>query len=127
MLSIQPLSPGAHDRVAVVVDLIGDLDATLAGIFAGTLAERAADGRSDVIVLARYVTASTADGLAALNAAVTRARSQGSSIALDPGNRRMRAAFKRARIGCAPDDCTRLPYNARHVMIARHAESQPAS
>jgi anti-anti-sigma regulatory factor len=124
MLSIQPIAPQASDRRSVVVDLIGDLDATLGGIFADALAELTADGRCDVFVTTRHVTLSSADGLAAMNDALDQAREKGCSIAVDPGNRRMRAAFANARLGYPGADEALRPFAARHLMIARHAQAQ---
>lgn len=116
------LGPG--DRSFAVVDLIGDLDATLGTIFADTLTGLVANGTTDVLVSARHVATSSNDGLATLDAACTAARASGATIAIDPGNRRMRAAFTSASLAIERRPVAPPPRNSRHFMIARHAESK---
>ncbi len=127
MLSTEALAPAAQNRVAVVVDLIGDLDATLGDIVATTIDRLTADGTTDVYVTTRRVAVSSNDGLAALDAALATARKRGCSVAVDPGSRRMRAAFSQARIPHLATVSATLPRNARHVMIARHAAAKPSA
>jgi anti-anti-sigma regulatory factor len=121
MLSTQSLDPQSNGRVAVYVDLIGDLDATLGDIFAETLARLTASGAIDVFLTTRHVNGSSQSGLAAIDAAIATARSSGCSVSIDPGNRRMRSAFASAQIPCAADLVAARPSRARHLMIARHA------
>ena len=123
MLSTQVLVPRANGRVAVFVDLIGDLDATLGDLFAENLARLMALGTTDVFLTTKHVTASSDSGLAAIDAAVAVARAGGCAVAIDPGNRRMRAAFASARTPCASERFAARPANARHLMIARHSPS----
>lgn len=119
-------SPNAFalsDRCVVVVDLIGDLDATLASTFADTMRSLVADGATQIFVNARHAATASFDGLTTLDAACVTARDAGTTVTLDPGNRRMRAAFASAslavekRLGTAPH-----PRGTRHFMIARHAD-----
>jgi hypothetical protein len=124
MLSTEAFAPAAPHRVAVVVDLIGDLDVTMGDIFAATVDRLTADGTTDLFLTTRHVAVTSSDGLAAIDAALATARGRGCSIAVDPGNRRMRAAFSHARIPYAATADGVLPRNARHLMIARHAASQ---
>jgi hypothetical protein len=121
MHSTQAIASPADVRVSVVVDLIGDLDVTLGTIFADTLANLAVNGTTDVHLTTRHIAASTTDGLAAIEAALTDARHRGCSVAVDPGSRRMRAAFSAASITLLPDTSARMPERARHLIIARHA------
>jgi anti-anti-sigma regulatory factor len=121
MLSTQLIADPATDHVAVFVDLIGDLDATLGSTLADTLATLAANGNNDIFLTTRHVAATSDDGLAALDSALTSARARGCRIAIDPGNRRMRAAFTVARIGYRDDRSAAFPSAGRHLMIARHA------
>jgi hypothetical protein len=123
MLSTKAFAPAAPYRVAVVVDLIGDLDATMGDIFAATVERLTADGPTDLFLTTRHVAVTSSDGLAALDAALSTARERGCSVAVDPGSRRMRAAFSHARIAYAATADGVLPRNARHLMIARHATS----
>jgi anti-anti-sigma regulatory factor len=108
-----------------VVDLIGDLDSALASTLADTLATLSDGGTTHILVSTKHASASTDDGLAAFERAVASARAAGCSIAIDPGNRRMRAAFANARIVCG------VPIDAasyrRHLMIARHAQAPRAA
>ena len=120
MLSTQLIADPATDRVAVFVDLIGDLDATLGGILADTLAGLMANGDNDFFLTTRHVALTSDDGLAALDSALTSARARGCRIAIEPGNRRMRAAFAVARIGYR-DGRSAFPAAGRHLLIARHA------
>jgi anti-anti-sigma regulatory factor len=124
MLSTKAFAPAGQHRVAVVVDLIGDLDVTMGDIFAATLDRLTADGATDLYVTARHVAVTSSDGLAAIDAALATARERGCSIAVDPGNRKMRAAFSHARIDYAATADGGFPRNARHLMIARHAAAQ---
>ena len=105
----------------VVVDLIGDLDATLGTLFADTLAQLSRNGTTDVHLTTRHIAVTTSDGLAAIEAALNDARHCGCSVAVDPGSRKMRAAFSAASISTLPDAQSPLPDRARHLMIARHA------
>jgi len=125
MLSTKAFAPAAQSRVAVVVDLIGDLDLTMGDIFADTVERLTADGRTDLYLTTRHVAVTSSDGLAAIDAALATARERGCSVAVNPGSRRMRAAFSHARIPYAAGADGALPRNARHLMIARHAA--PAS
>ncbi|MBD5655488.1 MAG: hypothetical protein IAI50_09985 [Candidatus Eremiobacteraeota bacterium] len=121
MLSTDAIASPANVRVSVVVDLIGDLDGTLGTIFADTLAHLAGNGTTNVHLTTRHIAASTNDGLAAIEAALTAARHRGCLVAVDPGNRRMRAALSSTSIAMLPDSDHGMPDRARHLMIARHA------
>jgi anti-anti-sigma regulatory factor len=121
MLSTETIAQPATGRISVFVDLIGDLDVTLANLFADTLAHLAAGGTTDVFLNTKHVSLSSTDGLAALDAALAAARAAGCSVAIDPGNRRMRSAFATARIPCSREALARRPHRARHLMIARHS------
>jgi anti-anti-sigma regulatory factor len=124
MLSTQAFAPATRARVAVVVDLIGDLDSTLGDIFAATLDRLTQDGTTDLYLKTRHVAVTSTGGMAALGDALATARERGCSIAIEPGNRRMRAAFSQQGIAYAATAEGVLPRNARHLMIARHAEAQ---
>ncbi len=118
MQSTQPTAVPAFD-VPVVVDLIGDLDATLGTLFADMLVRIAPDAGSHVFISTKHVALTTRAGLAQLDTALAAARSRGCAIALEPGNRRMKTALSFARIPCeAP---TLRPTTERHVMIAHRA------
>jgi anti-anti-sigma regulatory factor len=121
MLSTETIAQPATGRVSVFVDLIGDLDATLANLFADTLDHLTERGTTDVFLNTKHVSLSSTDGLAALEAALTVARAKGCSVAIDPGNRRMRSAFATAHIPCSREALATRPHSARHLMIARHA------
>jgi anti-anti-sigma regulatory factor len=123
MVSTQTIAGQVTGRVSVFVDLIGDLDATLGELFADTLAHLTERGTTDVFLCAKHVSLSSQAGLAALDAALASARARGCSVTIDPGNRRMRAAFASAQIACAGDVHPLRPQRARHLMIARHAQS----
>lgn len=114
----------SSERPFAIVDLIGDLDATLGTIFADTLDRLVASGTTDVLVTARHVATSSNNGLATLGAACTAAREHGTTITIDPGNRRMRSAFASASLTTDRSGATPRPRGARHVMIACHALSK---
>jgi hypothetical protein len=126
MLSTEAIARTATNHAAVFVDLIGDLDATLGGQFADTLANLTERGTTAVFLNTKHVNVSSIDGLAAIESALTVARARGCSVEVDPGNRRMRTAFATARIVCADHGPARPP-RARHFMIARHAEAAKLS
>ena len=104
---------------AVVVDLIGDLDATLGTLAAETLARITTTGAETIFVRTKRVVIASPGGLAALEAGLSSARQAGVAVTLEAGSRKMRAAFATAQIGTA--DGTLQPASARHLMIARHA------
>jgi anti-anti-sigma regulatory factor len=106
----------------IVVELIGDLDATLVESLTERLAAFTHDGPTSVVLCARHLTLPTPGALAALGSAVDAARAGGASIAIDAGNRKMRLAFDQAKIEHSASDVPR-PAGARHLMIARHAEA----
>lgn len=114
--------PPATGRSFAVVELIGDLDATLGHMIADTLTSLAERGTTDVFVTTRHVAVSSQDGLSVLDVACNAARRGGCTIALEAGNRRMRTAFASARIATAPRTGAPLPRSARHLIIARHAQ-----
>ncbi len=124
MSVLQPAAPAASTSSTVVVDLIGDLDATLGSTFAAALAHLTERGTTDVFVTTRHVAVSSHDGLAALGAACADARERGCAIALESGNRRMRAALRGARIVCDAERAVAPPASGRHLMIARHAPTK---
>jgi len=114
------LTLGADAPVAVVIDLIGDLDATLGTVCADALANAIDAGATDIVLTTKHVTATSQEGIAAIDGALSSARALGRSISLEPGNRRMKAAFAAARVAVTAD--AMLPVrNARHLMIAHHA------
>jgi anti-anti-sigma regulatory factor len=106
----------------IVVELIGDLDATLVESLVERLSAFTHEGPTSIVLCARHLTLPTADALAILGSAVNAARAGGASIAIDPGNRKMRLAFDHAKIEHSPSEIPR-PVGARHLMIARHAEA----
>jgi len=112
------------ERSIAVVDLIGDLDATLGTILAETLDTLVASGTTHVVVSAKHVATSSYDGLESLGAACTAARASGATVALDPGNRRMRAAFEGAALAIERQPKGGRPSGTRHLMIAHHAPAK---
>ncbi|GAC1307984.1 MAG: hypothetical protein NVS2B3_12280 [Vulcanimicrobiaceae bacterium] len=105
---------------AVAIDLIGDLDTTLASALDDALEGVARDGAgAAVVVSTRYVIRSTPGGLTRFDVALLKARTRGCAIRVDAGCRRMRTAFALAKIAC--DDDARSANGRRHVMIAHHA------
>jgi len=121
MLSTKMIAPEASKRVGVLVDLIGDLDVTLAELARDTFADLAVRGATDVFLATRHVGSSSADGLRVLAAALVAARARGCTIEIDPGNRRMRTALGAAGISCARGAHANRPPQARHLLIARHS------
>ena len=119
----ETLALAADVPVAVVIDLIGDLDATLGGIFSDTLSGLVAEGTTDVVLMTKHVALSSEEGIIAIDVALGDARARGCSIVVEPGSRKMKAAFAAARVPVERGE--RVPRKSgRHLMIARHA-SQP--
>jgi anti-anti-sigma regulatory factor len=117
MVSIDAVAPAF--AASVVVDLIGDLDATLGTLLAETLVDLSGNGTRGVLLTTKHVTTVSNEGLTALDAAVRAARANGLQVALDAGNRKLRTAFEDARIAystesVAPQD------RVRHYMFAHH-------
>ena len=121
MQTIDSLAPATETRVCVVIDLIGDLDATLGEIVNDTLGDLVERGTTDIVLATKHVAMTSEAGIHAIDAAIGAARASGCSIVLDAGSRRMKAAFAAARISI---DGTAVPGSrrTRHLMIARHAE-----
>jgi anti-anti-sigma regulatory factor len=123
MQTTQAISLAPDVRIAVAIDLIGDLDATLGGIFSDTLSGLVAEGTTDVVLMTKHVALSSEEGIIAIDAALGEARARGCSIVVEPGSRKMKAAFAAARVPVERGE--RVPRKSgRHLMIARHA-SQP--
>ncbi len=107
----------------IVIDLIGDLDTTLVASLSEMLHAFTSDGPREILLCARHLALTSHDALTALGAALENARGRGASIAIDPGNRKMRLAFGEAHIDHSGVDVPR-PSRARHYMMARHAEKR---
>jgi anti-anti-sigma regulatory factor len=115
------LALAADTPVAVVIDLIGDLDATLGAICADALANAIDAGATDILLMTKHVTATSQEGIAAIDGAMGSARELGRAVSLEPGNRRMKAAFAAARVAVASGATPLSARRARHLMIAHHA------
>jgi anti-anti-sigma regulatory factor len=120
MHSFDALAVTADIRIGVAIDLIGDLDATLGDIFSDTLAHLVAEGATDVVLMTKHVAVTSTEGLSAIDGALGAARANGCRVHVEPGSRRMKAAFAAARVSIASDGP--MPARGRHLMIARHAE-----
>jgi anti-anti-sigma regulatory factor len=112
--------PEAAGRRVVTIDLIGDLDATLASLFTETLARVSARG-DDVAVNFKHVAVVHSDGFAELSKAIAAARLGGTGVAILAKNRRIKTLFTSARIPC--EEMAEGRIFVRHVMIARHASA----
>lgn len=117
MQSLQALAQPAIPN-AIVIDLIGDLDATLGAIFSDALGRIAGDSRCRIFVSTKHVADTTREGLERMDAAISTARSHGSAIVLEAGNRRMKNAFRFARIAC---EAVPRPTSRRHMMLAHRS------
>lgn len=115
------LALAADVPVAVVIDLIGDLDATLGTICADALANAVDSGATNIVLMTKHVTATSQEGIAAIDGAVGSARALGRSVSLEAGSRRMKAAFAAARVEVASGAMPLYARRARHLMIAHHA------
>ena len=120
MQTTQAIDLAPAVRVTVAIDLIGDLDATLGAMFSETLTRLVDDGTTDVALMLKHIALSSEDGVAALGAALARARARGCSVAVDPGSRRMKATFAAARLNVAGSAASART-TSRHLMLARHA------
>ncbi len=105
---------------AVVVDLIGDLDAVLCGVLAETLVKLTRDGTRTVLLTTKYLTTASDAGIAGVSDALASASACGLDVALEPGNRKIRAAFAGARFPSAERSPAPQPERARHYMFAHH-------
>jgi anti-anti-sigma factor len=117
MVSVDANAPAF--AASVVVDLIGDLDATLGTLLAETLLKLAANGTRGVLLTTKHVTTVSSAGIASLGAALRSARERGLEIVLDAGSRKMRMALAGARIECATE-AVAPPDRVRHYMFAHH-------
>jgi anti-anti-sigma regulatory factor len=114
------IEPAVAGRSPVVVELIGDLDATLAQILRETLETQTLRGESHIVVSFRHLTEITNEGLSAAARAIAESRLGGCAISVYAQGRRVRAMLQIARLTCERGELASLG-NARHVMIARHA------
>ncbi len=113
-------TPDSTDaETTVVVDLIGDLDPTLASVVAEALDGLAPDGACAVRVRTAHVRNASRDGVAALARALDVARAGGLAVILEVGNRTVKTAFANAQLACVPFT-TGTPRD-RHLLLARHA------
>ena len=116
MVSTDAATPLA---ASVVVDLIGDLDATLGTLLADTLVDVTLNGTRHVLLTTKHVTTVSSEGIAALDAALRSARASGLEVALHAGSRKLRNAFADAHILFSTESVT-PPDRVRHYMFARH-------
>ena len=115
------LALAADVRVTVAIDLIGDLDATLGDIFSDALSTLVDSGTTDVVLMTKHVAVSSEAGMIAVDCALGAARAKGCSVLIEPGTRKMKAAFAAARVPVVAPVADLRPRSGRHVMIARHA------
>ncbi len=104
---------------SVVVDLIGDLDATLGTLLAETLVSLTKNGTRGVLLTTKHVATVSSEGMAALGAALRSARAGGLEVALHAGSRKLRAAFADANILFSTESVS-APERVRHYMFAHH-------
>jgi anti-anti-sigma regulatory factor len=112
-------SQASASTSSVVVDLIGDLDATLGALVTDTFRELVADGTRTVWLSTKYIATTSRDGIAALAASLHAARARGLEISLDGGTDTMRRALEGASIVYSSDFIA-PPERARHYMFAHH-------
>jgi anti-anti-sigma regulatory factor len=121
MVHANAIFPSADDpKLFVVIDLLGDLDATLGEILAGTLERHASLRGGDLVVNCKHLADASPDGIAALSRALESVRLRGYRIFLIPGSRKLRLAFKAAQISCPQIDILPAAMRRRHVMLAHH-------
>lgn len=121
MVEANAIAPSPCDAgVFVVIDLIGDLDATLGEILAATLERQASLGGADLVVNCKHLSDASPDGIAALSRATGTLRERGYPIYLLAGSRKLRLAFKAAQIACPQVDILPATMSRRHIIIARH-------
>jgi anti-anti-sigma factor len=117
-----PASLSPVSRAAIVVDLIGDVDATAAQSFAAT-ADRLVPGSDERIVLnLRHTSLLDAGGVTLLARAITNLGRRGVGVDVLAEGKRVRTALLAARIvprGPSSFDCDARD---RHVMIVRNAD-----
>lgn len=122
MVSIDTIAPAfaaSASAASVVVDLIGDLDATLGALLSETLVDLTGNGTRGVLLTTKHVTTVSSEGIAALDAALRSARASGLEVALYASSRKLRTAFAEARIVFSTENVT-PPDRVRHYMFARH-------
>lgn len=117
MVEADAFAPAPSDSgIFVAIDLIGDLDATLGEILASTLERLASLGGADLVVNCKHLSNARPDGIAALSRAIEAVQQHGYPIYLLAGSRKLRLAFKAARISCPQLDA--LPNDG--AQAARH-------
>jgi anti-anti-sigma regulatory factor len=116
--SLAPGQQALAERPDVVVDLIGDLDATLVRSLDATLARIDLLGRS-VEVRLKHVGAVQPAGVAALTRTAAAQRLAGLDLRLSGGGTLARALLKSSRLAVDPS-CAGAA-RVRHVMIVRNA------
>jgi anti-anti-sigma regulatory factor len=120
MMHAASIEPAVGDRSPVVVELIGDLDATLAQTLRETLEAQKLRGESHVVVSFRHLAEITNEGVSAAARAIAESRLGGCAVSVYAQGRRVRAMLQLARLSCERGELETLG-NGRHVMIARHA------
>jgi anti-anti-sigma factor len=120
--AIPSVSLVPSSRAAIVIDLIGDVDALAARSF-GEAVDRLADGSPEPIVLSLLrVAALHASGVTVLASTIAERRRRGIAIDVVADGRRVRVALQAARVR------SRLPVpgergaRLRHVMIVHNAD-----
>jgi anti-anti-sigma factor len=119
--AIPAVSPVPCGRAAIVIDLIGDVDALAARSF-GEAVDRLAEGEETIQLNLQRVAALHASGVTILASTIAERRRRGVAIDVVADGRRVRGALQAARVH------TRLPVAGdrwalrRHVMIVHNAD-----
>ena len=118
-----PTFSAPSTRAAIVVDMVGDVDATAAQSFAETAERLTPSARGRVVLNLRHAALLDAAGVTILASTVVGLQRRGISIDVLAESKRVRTALVAARItarAAAPID---LDAQDRHVMIVRNADT----
>jgi anti-anti-sigma factor len=120
MPQVNRVAPFRPSRPAVVIDLVGDLDATLAAILAETL-DRLED--PEVVISCKRLAFADETGLGAVTRALDAARRRGCNVVVSASARKLRVSFAAARIAFTASGDTQPPARRRSIIIAHNSSA----
>jgi anti-anti-sigma factor len=116
-----PATRSPLTQAAIVVDLIGDLDATAVQAFAMTAARLSERPSERIVVNLRHAALLDAGGVTVLASTIAELRRRGLEVDVVAQSRRVRTALRAARIAARAGSPADATARDRHVMIVRNA------
>ena len=117
-----PVCVPREARAAVVIDMIGDVDAAAAQSFAALAGRLQHDPHARIVLNLRRAAILDAAGITLLARAIADVRRRGFALDVVAESRRVRTALLAARIPSRPGSPLDREAGERHIMIVRNTD-----